>query len=100
MQNPNSLLSQLNRALQNGDAVFTMSGGEQVRDYLLVEKVAAKIVAIALQLSVTGIINYCSGKGITVKEFVQNYLNQKQKHPFEPRFLSLYGLWTHEFLRG
>ena len=79
MQNPNSLLSQLNRALQNGDAVFNMSGGEQVRDYLPVEKVAVYIVSIALQQSVTGIINCCSGKGITVKELVQNYLKVKNK---------------------
>ena len=78
-QNANSLLSQLDKALQNGDTVFNMSGGEQVRDYLPVEKVAANIVAIALQQSVTGIINCCSGKGITVKELVQNYLKAKNK---------------------
>ena len=78
-QNPNSLLSQLDRALVNGDAVFNMSGGEQVRDYLPVEKVAENIVKIALQQNVTGIINCCSGKGITVKEFVENYLKEKNK---------------------
>ena len=32
-QNANSLLSQLENALENGDAVFNMSGGEQLRDY-------------------------------------------------------------------
>ncbi len=79
-QNANSLLSQLDRALQNGDAVFNMSGGEQVRDYLPVEKVAAYLAAIALQTKVTDIINCSSGKGITVKDFVQNYLKQKNKH--------------------
>jgi nucleoside-diphosphate-sugar epimerase len=78
-QNPNSLLSQLDRALEHGDAVFNMSGGEQVRDYLPVEAVAVNIVAIALQENVTGIINCCSGKGITVKDFVQNYLKEKNK---------------------
>jgi len=79
-QNPNSLLSQLDRALENGDTVFNMSGGEQVRDYLPVEEVAANIVAIALQQHVTGIINCCSGKGIEVKDFVQNYLKDKNKN--------------------
>jgi dTDP-6-deoxy-L-talose 4-dehydrogenase (NAD+) len=78
-QNPNSLLSQLDRALENGDAVFNMSGGEQVRDYLPVEKVAEYIVKIALQQNVTGIINCCSGAGITVKDFVRNYLKEKNK---------------------
>lgn len=78
-QNPNSLLSQLDTALQKGDTVFNMSGGEQVRDYLPVEKVAFNICSIAMQTSATGIINCCSGKGITVKHFVQNYLTQKNK---------------------
>jgi nucleoside-diphosphate-sugar epimerase len=78
-QNSNSLLSQLDRSLANDEKVFNMSGGEQVRDYLPVEKVAEYIVAIALQKTITGIINCCSGKGITVKEFVENYLKKKNK---------------------
>jgi nucleoside-diphosphate-sugar epimerase len=78
-QNPNSLLSQLDTALQKGEPVFNMSGGEQVRDYLPVEKVAFNICSIAMQTTVTGIINCCSGNGITVKQFVQNYLTQKNK---------------------
>lgn len=78
-QNPNSLLSQLDRALENGDAVFNMSGGEQVRDFLPVEKVSENIVAIALQEKVTGIINCCSGQPVKVKDFVENYLKAKEK---------------------
>jgi nucleoside-diphosphate-sugar epimerase len=78
-QNPNSLLSQLERALANNEPVFNMSGGEQVRDFLPVEKVAAHIVAIALQKKVTGIINCCSGEPVTVKKFVEDYLREKDK---------------------
>jgi nucleoside-diphosphate-sugar epimerase len=78
-QNPNSLLSQLNKALRDGDAVFNMSGGEQVRDYLPVETVAEYLVHIILQRQVTGIINCCSGKGIAVKAFVENYLKENAK---------------------
>ncbi|MEJ7822559.1 MAG: NAD(P)-dependent oxidoreductase, partial [Chitinophagaceae bacterium] len=33
-QNPNSLLSQLESALEKGETTFNMSGGEQLRDYL------------------------------------------------------------------
>ena len=32
-QNPASLLAQLDRAIDAGDATFNMSGGEQLRDY-------------------------------------------------------------------
>ncbi|MDQ6756639.1 MAG: NAD(P)-dependent oxidoreductase [Bacteroidota bacterium] len=78
-QNPNSLLSQLESALQKGDEVFNMSGGEQIRDYLSVEKVAEYIVKIALLNEITGIINCCSGNPIKVKTFVENYLEEKNK---------------------
>src|SRR5205809_4447033 len=74
-QNLNSLLSQLDKALQNGDAAFNMSGGKQTRDYLPVEKVAEYIVKIALESNVQGIINCCSGVPVTIKYFVEEHLN-------------------------
>ena len=78
-QNPNSLLSQLDKALANEDQAFNMSGGEQLRDYLPVESVAKNIVAIALQQKVTGIINCSSGTPVKVKDFVEQYLKEKNK---------------------
>ncbi len=78
-QGVNSLLSQLDKALENQDKVFNMSGGEQVRDYLPVRKIAEYIVKIALQDKVTGIINCCSGNPISVKQLVENYLAEKGK---------------------
>jgi nucleoside-diphosphate-sugar epimerase len=78
-QNPNSLFSQLDKALANGDKVFNMSKGEQERDYLPVEKVAENIVRIARQQATTGIINCCSGQPVTVKAMVEDYLQQKGK---------------------
>jgi nucleoside-diphosphate-sugar epimerase len=79
-QSTNSLLSQLDRALQNDEPSFNMSGGEQERDYLPVEKVAEYIVKIALQTRVTGIINCSSGELIKIKDLVQDYLKEKKKH--------------------
>ncbi|MBX3242478.1 MAG: NAD(P)-dependent oxidoreductase [Chitinophagaceae bacterium] len=79
-QSPKSLLSQLQNALDNNDEMFNMSKGDQSRDYLPVEKVADYLVSIALQNKVTGIINCCSGKPITVKELVANYMAKKNKH--------------------
>ena len=78
-QNNKSLFSQLYRALESGDTIFNMSGGEQIRDFLHVEKVAENIVKISLQSKVNGIINNCSGSPIKVKDFVLNYLQDKQK---------------------
>lgn len=78
-QSPNSLFSQLDKALTNCEPVFNMSGGEQERDYVPVEEVAKNIVAIALQNKVEGIINCCSGKPIAIKDLVQQYLDQKKQ---------------------
>lgn len=79
-QNPNSLLSQLDQAIARGDKVFNMSGGEQVRDYLPVEKVAEYITEIALQDKVGGIINCCSGHPVSIQDFVKNYLEKINTH--------------------
>lgn len=76
-QNPNSLLSQLQSALDRGDKVFNMSPGDQLRDYLDVKKVAQYIVAIATQNKETGIINCCSGIPVTVRELVEHYLKSQ-----------------------
>lgn len=77
-QSPNSLFSQLDIALANNETSFNMSLGEQERDYLPVEKVAANIVKIALQQAVSGIVNCCSGKPVKVKSFVGDYLKERK----------------------
>lgn len=73
-QNPNSLLEQLKTAISNHAEEFKMSGGEQLRDYLPVERVAEYIVKIALQQRVVGTINCCSGQPISIRKLVENYL--------------------------
>ena len=78
-QNPNSLISQLEKALEEGGESFNMSGGEQIRDFLPVETIAKNLVKIALQDKVNGIINNCSGIPLKLIDFVQDYLNKKKK---------------------
>ena len=77
-QNPKSLLSQLDRAIEDNEEQFNMSGGKQVRDYLPVEEVANHIVSISLQHRVTGIINCCSNAPITVEELVRQHLTKRK----------------------
>ena len=78
-QSPNAILSQLDKALENGETDFNMSGGEQLRDYLPVEKVAEYIVKIAMQSKIKGIINCCSGRPISIRRLVESYMAKKQK---------------------
>ena len=78
-QSTNSILSQLDKALEENQLIFNMSGGEQLRDYLPVEKVANYIVKITLQNKVDGVINCCSGVPISIRKLVDNYLSKKNK---------------------
>ena len=78
-QNPNSILSQLEKALIENSGVFNMSAGDQQRDYLPVEKVAEYIVKIAVQKETEGIINCCSGVPITINELVESFLKEKNQ---------------------
>jgi dTDP-6-deoxy-L-talose 4-dehydrogenase (NAD+) len=78
-QNENAILAQLDKALERGDKIFNMSKGQQLRDYLPVEKMAQYIVKIALQQRVTGIINCCSGQSVSIKKLVEDYLALKKK---------------------
>ncbi len=77
-QSPKSLFSQLDKAIEEGQKMFNMSGGEQIRDYLPVEQVAKYIRAIATQQAVTGIINCCSEQPVKLKEMVIKYLRDKK----------------------
>ena len=77
---PDSILSQLEAALQRKEKVFNMSGGEQLRDYLPVEKVAEYIIRISIQDRISGIINCCSGKPISIRKLVESYLAEKNKN--------------------
>ena len=52
-QDDNSLLSQVDRAINNNQSTFNMSKGDQLRDYLPVEKVAEYIVKISIQDKIT-----------------------------------------------
>nr|WP_249794624.1 NAD(P)-dependent oxidoreductase [Bradyrhizobium sp. Oc8] len=70
-QSPKSLLAQLDRAIDERAPLFRMSAGDQLRDYLPVEEVAANFV-LALENSeaCNGVINCCSGKPISVLDLV------------------------------
>jgi dTDP-6-deoxy-L-talose 4-dehydrogenase (NAD+) len=73
-QNPGSLLAQLNGAIDRGDTVFNMSGGEQLRDYLPVEHIAEALVALMESAAFEGIVNVCSGRPVSVRRLVEQHI--------------------------
>lgn len=77
-QSEKSILSQLEKSIEYGDQTFNMSGGEQLRDYLPVSEVARKIIEISLQNEIDGLFNCCSGKPISIRKLVDNYLAENK----------------------
>ena len=78
-QNSNSIISQLDFAIKNKQKVFRMSGGEQIRDYLPVEKAAEKLFYL-YKSGNKGIFNICSGKPISIKNLVESYIEKKNSN--------------------
>jgi len=74
-----SLYSQLKDAVLHGDTVFNMSAGEQLRDYLPVTEVSRVIVRLALSGSDMGTVNICSGKPISVRRLVEQWLMENNR---------------------
>lgn len=69
-----SLYPKLKDAVLRGDKIFNMSGGEQLRDYLPVGEVARQIVRLAMVQGNIGEVNICSGKPISVRRLVEQWL--------------------------
>jgi nucleoside-diphosphate-sugar epimerase len=76
-QNPKSLLAQLDQAIAQGEPEFRMSKGDQLRDYLPIESVAACFVKAVETPHVTGVINCCSGEPVSVLEMVERRLAER-----------------------
>lgn len=77
-QSPKSLLSLVDKAIENGEKSFNMSAGEQLRDYLHISDVAKNIILLSRQEFYNNqIINCCSGQPISIRSLVENYLKEK-----------------------
>ena len=76
-QHPRSLLSQLERAIADGETTFDMSGGEQLRDYLPVERAAGYLVSLIDHPKCAGIVNVCSGEPISVRKLVEQRVAER-----------------------
>lgn len=75
-QAENSLYPQLCKAVKRGDSTFPMSGGEQLRDYLPVGEVARILVDLALLVKNAGVVNICSGRPVSVRNLVEQWIGE------------------------
>ena len=75
-QNPKSILAQLDAAIDRGDPIFNMSGGEQLRDYLPVEEAAKQSLQI-FRDGKNGTFNVCSDKPISIRRLVEHRIEER-----------------------
>ena len=76
-QRSDSLLGALDAAILRNDSVFEMSVGEQIRDYLPVDRVAQVVAGVSEQTRVEGVINCGSGRPISIRRFVEEYVSAR-----------------------
>jgi nucleoside-diphosphate-sugar epimerase len=78
-QSKKSLMYLLDKAIKDKDKEFNMSGGGQLRDFLYIDDVVKNISLIANQnIYVDQVINCCSGRLISVKDLVEEHLEEKK----------------------
>jgi nucleoside-diphosphate-sugar epimerase len=76
-QNRNSLLAQLDRAIDDKQPVFNMSAGDQLRDYLSIQEIAENLALALENPQCDGVINCCSGNPISVFDLVRQRCQAK-----------------------
>ena len=76
-QNSNSLLSQLDSAIDQKKDTFNMSIGTQLRDYLPIEEVANNFCFAIERPELTGVINCSSGSPISVLDLVRRRCQER-----------------------
>ena len=75
-QNPKSVLSQLDEAIDSNATEFNMSGGEQLKDYLPIEDVAQQLFDL-YKSNRAGIFNICSGHPMSVRRLVEQRITER-----------------------
>lgn len=75
-KNSNSIFGKLLRASNNSKTIpkFDLTSGLNQFDFIEVEQLAKMILAASLQNDVTGIINTCSGKPMSLKKAIENFI--------------------------
>lgn len=78
----NSIFSKIVQAEQAGNKTFPFTSGKNLYDFISLEELAKEIASVGLQKEVTGIINCCSGKPVSLAEQVESFIKE---HGFKIR---------------
>ena len=72
-----SVFTKLLEAAEDRKKTFPFTTGENQYDFINVRQLARYIVAASTQTTYTGIINVCSGKPVSLKEKVEEFIREK-----------------------
>lgn len=72
----NSIFSKIVQASRDGKKEFPFTTGKNQYDFIHVDEMAKQIVAIISQTEVTGIINSCTGKPMTLAEKIESFIKE------------------------
>lgn len=77
-QHSKSLYSSLKQVIDNNEKIFNMSPGDQIRDFISVKEACEQIYNIHYTEK-EGIYNVCTGKPVTIVDFVKKLIKEKGK---------------------
>lgn len=72
----NSIFRKLKEASANGQEKFPFTTGKNQYDFIPVEVLARQIVDTAMQTEVNGVINCCSGKPMSLKDKILEFIEE------------------------
>lgn len=77
-QSSGSIFSKILQMEKEGKTSFPFTDGKNQFDYLEIHELAKQIRFVVEQTKITGIINCCSGKPVTIKDQVEKFLKENQ----------------------
>lgn len=73
-KNARSVFGKILQAAQEGKTMFPFTSGKNKYDFIPVNELARQIAACILQQKVTGVINCCSGRPVSLAEQVEHFI--------------------------
>lgn len=72
----NSIFSKIIKASQEGKKEFPFTTGKNMYDFISVDELAEQIVSASIQDEITGEINCCTGKAISLADKVEEFIKE------------------------
>ena len=73
----NSIFYKIKTAENRGEKFFPFTTGKNKYDFLYIDEFVNQVVQVAMQTSVKGIINICSGEPVSLGEAIEKYISDE-----------------------